>query len=398
MLPVTVAPPAESERAITRIFREIAQKYSLQLTMLSHNWIVTFTNPPTKKQAGVFGYKFDINGAAAQSKCDDKVATAETLIDKKVPAIPHKIFLSDSKVDMVDPSGSMNQIYKYTAKFNHDVVCKPVSDSGGRDVQHVKNILQLNSAVTTLFAKSPTLCISPYRSFTHEYRIIMLDGEPQLAFKKIKPHLVGDGSTSVFDLYFEWARTHQASFKKIDQSSLPMDNVLKKGEILELGWKHNLCNGATAELLSLHKRKITPLSPKSCPLSSAMPEEAKLMIITTIAKNAVEALGIRFCSVDIAEISEAQFEVVEVNSGVMMENLIKQYGLPVYDKAKKIYEKVICRMLDISFIESEDSEEETSPMALAMHGKFNFSVSSTTTHLIDSASNLRSRPEDEGKR
>ncbi len=345
------------ERAMEQIFREIVQKYHLHMEVLCEDWTFKFTNPQTGVTASVFGYNFDINRGGAQKICDDKVATSAVLLKANVPAIEHKLFLRDCNVRYVDVAGSMEQIYKYTKQFQYNVVCKPVSGSGGKNVSHVENKRELNEAVRNLFNQSHSICISPYKKFKHEYRIIMFE-EPQLVFRKTRPSLVGDGKSTVLQLFLGWAQTNTASVKKMDLSKLPLERVLAEGEILELGWQHNLCNGASAQLLPLKNRKIESIQQNISNTTSDskqgdFKDQELLGRLIEIAKKAVTALGIRFCSVDIVELSDEnlqpgeRLQVLEVNAGVLMENFIKQHGSKGYKKAKSIYEKVICEMLKI---------------------------------------------------
>jgi glutathione synthase/RimK-type ligase-like ATP-grasp enzyme len=362
------------ERAIQKIFQEIAKKYNLELKSLSNDWIFKFKNPNTGAQASVFGYKFDLNGSGATEVCNDKAGTYEVLKESNVPAIEHQLFLRDCNVGYVDDAGSMEQIYRYTERFGHNVVCKRVNGSGGKEVHHVTTKRALNDAVRTLFSQFPSICISPFKKFKYEYRVIMLYGTPQLVFKKVRPFITGDGKSTVFKLYTKWGNANLAHVKKIDLSSLPVEQILAEGEVLELGWKHNLCNGASAELLPLNSRKIEPIQQSSDVSESAFASTDKL---TAIAKQAVEALGVCFCSVDIVELPDGNLEVLEVNSGVLMENFIKQYGPQGLLKAKSIYEQAVCGMLGIKVqnacdtspvsvqrsFSTTDSEETDSPLA-----------------------------------
>lgn len=81
-------------------------------------------------------------------------------------------------------------------------------------------------------------------------------------------------------------------------------------------WKFNLGQGATPELLG-------------------MPEKLK-----TLACQTSEALGIHFASIDIIETSEEQYQILEVNSGVMVENFSK-ISKKHYEQAKALYQKAI---------------------------------------------------------
>jgi glutathione synthase/RimK-type ligase-like ATP-grasp enzyme len=86
-------------------------------------------------------------------------------------------------------------------------------------------------------------------------------------------------------------------------------------------WKHNLAQGAIPKDISDTKllSKLVEIAVKTC-----------------------KALGIRFCSVDIAQIGQDIFKVVEVNSGVMMESFAK-VDEEHYQQVKRIYSKALER-------------------------------------------------------
>lgn len=87
-------------------------------------------------------------------------------------------------------------------------------------------------------------------------------------------------------------------------------------------WRFNLGQGSRAE-------KITDIE-----------LNAKL---AKIAQGAVAALGLRFCSVDIIETNQHELLVMEVNSGVMTGNYLKQHP-EEYTKVKQIYADVVEKM------------------------------------------------------
>ena len=91
---------------------------------------------------------------------------------------------------------------------------------------------------------------------------------------------------------------------------------------MKLSNKHNLSKGATIE-----------------PIEKNTFQELK-----KIAKTAAKVLNIRFSSVDILETPNG-FRILEVNSGVMMDNYLRL--LPKgYEQAKALYRKVILKMLE----------------------------------------------------
>ena len=87
-----------------------------------------------------------------------------------------------------------------------------------------------------------------------------------------------------------------------------------------MSWQHNLSKGACAQIL-----QPSPLLKK-------------------IAVKAAEVLGLSFCSVDIFELENGSYKVLEINAGVTIEKFALQ-SKENYRITEQIYEKVICDLL-----------------------------------------------------
>lgn len=90
------------------------------------------------------------------------------------------------------------------------------------------------------------------------------------------------------------------------------------------GWKFNLCHGATAQPIQ---------------------DEIMHQCIVNLAKRATEALNLRFCSVDVIDTTDHELLIMEVNSGVMTENYLKQYP-DQRSQVKAIYRDAIQKMFE----------------------------------------------------
>lgn len=88
-------------------------------------------------------------------------------------------------------------------------------------------------------------------------------------------------------------------------------------------WKFNLSCGARAEEMTQDKlEKVEPL-----------------------AKKAAATLGLRFCSVDIAELSTGEMRVIEVNCGVMTKRYLSQHP-DKYPVIEAMYHEAIRKMFE----------------------------------------------------
>lgn len=88
-------------------------------------------------------------------------------------------------------------------------------------------------------------------------------------------------------------------------------------------WKFNLQQGARAQEIPADK----------------------CVRVLNLAKQAVKVSGLRFCSVDIIETVNDEFMVLEINSGVMTENYLKQHPED-YQKIYNMYRAAIRKMFE----------------------------------------------------
>jgi len=103
-----------------------------------------------------------------------------------------------------------------------------------------------------------------------------------------------------------------------------LTSVPKSGETVALQWKHNLGQGARADL-------------------GVAPDVAERL--RCVAVKTTAAIGMRFCSVDIIDVESEGLMVMEVNAGVMMDALMEQLGQEGTDRAARLYEAAVLRAL-----------------------------------------------------
>ena len=143
----------------------------------------------------------------------------------------------------------------------------------------------------------------------------MLNGENKLLYVKYIPTVIGDGHKAIRQLLLEFNEKYFVD--KLKDSKY--DKVLANNEKFEYNWKFNLSQGSTA-------RKIEDfvLSEK----------------LIKLAKQVCNEINLRFGSIDIIETINGEFLVLEVNSGVMLENYIR-LNPKQYSFAKNIYKEAI---------------------------------------------------------
>jgi len=153
----------------------------------------------------------------------------------------------------------------------------------------------------------------PFYDIDNEYRAIVLDGDVKIIYSKVRPIVYGDGKKLLSELLHD--------FNPSFNYNIENDYVLSSGSEYVYSWKHNLSNGAMIDLNVANKEYIINL-----------------------AKKAAKNLNLVFGSVDIIKVKD-KYYILECNSGVMMDNLIKI--LPNgYNTAKGIYKEAIIKMFE----------------------------------------------------
>jgi ribosomal protein S6--L-glutamate ligase len=154
-------------RQIEKMLQEISNEENLTYQSLADSWILRVDGK------FVAGYHFAINDAASSALCDDKSATYECLKSAGVPAVPHHFFMSMDKAMLAKIHSASGEL-----------VLKPNNASGGDDVVRVSTIPDIFGAAENILSKSVSLTVSPFIPFKNEYRVIMLDGEVLLMYRK----------------------------------------------------------------------------------------------------------------------------------------------------------------------------------------------------------------------
>ncbi|MCI6676164.1 MAG: hypothetical protein MSG78_04550 [Clostridiales bacterium] len=305
-----------SQSNFVKIIKEICKEEDIQLISYSSDWAFQLEKNGVKNF--ILGYQFGLNRAVSQQISADKAVASEVMTQNHVPNVEHRCFMAPHMFRFTGENGNWKQMRAMLEKYK-DIVCKDNEGTGGYLVFHVKTQRQLEEAAQQIFASADAMAISPYYEIEKEYRVILLDEQVQIAFEKKRKMLVGDGVSTIRTLYANYLLDAGHAVEMLP-SAVGLDRVLEKGEVYLFNWKHNLGQGAEPDVLE------------------KLPESLKQLAI-----DAARALNLRFASIDIVKCN-GEWRVLEVNSGVMMENLASN-GIRCYELAKEIYRKAIKKML-----------------------------------------------------
>ncbi len=318
----------KSERAFVGLVREVCAARGIRVAAYHGDWVLTLSKGARSEH--VFGYDFSLNSTAAQQIAKDKAATYSILSTARVPAVEHELVMSPVLPDYMPVAGNWEHLHRRFEAWGRDMVCKPNDGTGGRDVFRVRDQVQLERAVHTLLAKSRACAISPFVEIKDEFRVFMLDDDALLVYRKKRPVVTGDGKRRLIDLLAEWlssdgkgrssSSVRLKAIGKIEIETHDLDAVLPTGKIVHVNWRHNLGQGAAPEELATDTR-----------------ERARLV---SLAQKAMRALRLRVASVDIVVGGDGKLRVLELNSGIMME----QFSVGSRKRAADIYGRIVERV------------------------------------------------------
>lgn len=289
------------------ILTQIAKDKNYSVKGYSNNYIIEVSN--NKKSLFLYGNCLPLNNNSSQKISADKSALYSILSAKNIPCVEHVIVKHPS----FDMGFAFDKIDEFLNNYQSGIVVKDNKGSCGRNVFLVKNKKDLKNAITKIFSKNQDIAVSPYLDNACEYRLIMLDNNLCVAYKKEKPFVIGNGKDTVKKLIKQNYGNFNFELSKTELNKKPKIN-----EKFIVSWKNNLAFNSTPIVVTdanLKKR------------------------LTNLAKQVTKLLNLRFCSVDIFE-QEKSLKVLEVNSIVSMEIFSKSSD-ENYKTTVKIFDKAL---------------------------------------------------------
>jgi glutathione synthase/RimK-type ligase-like ATP-grasp enzyme len=309
-----------SQRTFVDAVRRYCADHGIGVEIRSQGWLIVMQRGARRHLA--FGYDLGLNSAVVHRIANDKAATAEVLQMCGVACVPHMLFLSPKMNEYIPPQRSWEAMLALLRENPDGIVVKPNEGTSGDSVFKVSTEPDLELAVHRIFSSSLGLAISPYVEIENEVRVVLLDHHPVVVYSKNRPAVTGDGRHSLLELALAATPVERRStvlpgmLDDLDQAAL--DAIVPAGRRRVLNWRHNLDSGAEPELLEQGEVR------EAC---------------VEIAVQAAKAIGIRFGSIDIVQVDGA-LNILEINSGAMMEALSRQHPDLVYAAYSAALDKV----------------------------------------------------------
>lgn len=238
------------------------------------------------------------NNSTAATLASDKYFANRILGDAGVATLGGEYFFLNTRHRMHRPPGHEREdAFEYLKRLDSSAFIKPLSGSRGDYAQPIHSEVEIDRYLREVAQYYNSVLIQPIKSGL-EYRIFLLDGETVYSARKFPPGLTGDGARSVRDLL----DAHNAALKArglsaIDPAAITktsLDVILSAGERWQIPGRMNLSAGGSMAFES----------PRS---ASAL----------TVARKAVQALGLRAAAVDLFADIDGEADataIIEVNS------------------------------------------------------------------------------------
>lgn len=285
---------------MVRLLQQIAGDLGCSYQGLSKNWISVLTREADGVQVIVYGCVFPLNGQSCASLASDKAATSEILALEGVPHIPHTIVYGPSFRFTMDPNrqGTMTSMLEALEEWAPEgLVLKPKSGTSGTDVRRARSQLELEAGWLALLREDKDFVFGPFVPLEHEWRVVILDGELQLCFRKSR----------------------------------------QSGE-----WRHNIACGSTAEPetdADLIARVLEPLAQRAM---RALGLRFSSVDIVNVARSD-GAIPPRYASL----CDENGFMVLEVNSAVFVDGYLKQQPAE-WGKCLRMYGRAVAEAFKLA--------------------------------------------------
>lgn len=305
---------------LQRIIKQIALENDLSYEVLSCDLIIKLTKD--NKIRYINGYKFGLNSHSLGLILDDKYATYELLNSLGISVCKHHILFRPTNHNSYAKNyNSFDYCYDLFLKYNKNVILKVNNGTCGDGVYHITTKKELKKIYNHLLKYNFSISLCPYYDIKNEYRVILLNNEIKIMYGKINPVVIGNGKDKLIDLLKDF-NINYFGYKTNLKKNINYNKVLKKDEKFIYDFKYNLSKGSI--------------------ITEDIDKETK-SIISKIAKDVSKKINLGFGSIDIIKTNDDKYYVLEINSGVMIENYIKLTS-DGFKKAKKVYEEAVLEM------------------------------------------------------
>lgn len=242
---------------------------------------------------------FPQNDATAATLASDKYFTQRILEDAGLSTLSGQYFFLHARHRAHRPLGHERaDAMTYFAGLDHRAFAKPLHGSRGDFARPLIGADTLNNYMNEVAQYYDSILLQPIVC-GDEYRIFLLDGDEIFTVRKFPPSLTGDGNHSLRELLA--AHDRDLQIHGLSPSGIALDNARDGDRILPAG----------------HRQELPGRMNRSAGGAMAFAQPHHHDAAVTLARRAVQALGLRAAAVDLftnVDGDPAAMAVIEINA------------------------------------------------------------------------------------
>jgi glutathione synthase/RimK-type ligase-like ATP-grasp enzyme len=137
-----------------------------------------------RRWLSAYGYQLSLNSAVSASVARDKGAAAERLALDGLPVVPTQLVLGDVRQRWLDGRDSDDVLDQVLADATFPLVVKPNEGSSGEGVFWCEDPETARRRVHELLVHEQSVVVQPFLELEREERWVLLDGRAQLRYVK----------------------------------------------------------------------------------------------------------------------------------------------------------------------------------------------------------------------
>lgn len=259
-----------------------------------------------------YGNKPDLNRGATKKITNDKDLTVRLLKEESLPTpTSHFVWMTRKKIPSsrnLESSIEFRKLQAFIVEVGYPIFLKPNKGSQGRNVFCIRNEDELKRVTRRLLRTDQGFYIAQEACIGEEYRVAIIQGEIALAYKRKPLSVVGDGVSTIAELFEK---------KKNDLSQSGRGISLKaNSEKIAL---HLEMQGYSLSTVPKNGQEVTLLSNRNLSDGSEPVEctEEIRAKYAQLCRDVHEKCGVDYCGLDLMEDTRSgsiKPMIIELNS------------------------------------------------------------------------------------
>lgn len=283
---------------------------------------------------------FDLNPMGAASIAKDKDFATYFLQQQGYPTIPHSraFYSTEHAAAYSIEKRGIAEAVEYAHSIGFPLVVKPNDGSQGVGVSVVHTEEDLLQAINQILANHPIALIQSLVA-GNDYRIVVLDGKIMAAYHRIPLNVIGDGQSTIQEL-FEAKRLQLEQSHRSINVSLTSQRVISK--LADQGLTSQSVIAPNQQVFLLDNANLSAGGDAVEVTEQMHPEFRR------VCGHMAQDMGLRYCGVDLmiqGNISQPpqSWWVIEVNGAPGMSHFAR-LGQAQAQKVEDVYLKVLVQL------------------------------------------------------